>query len=228
MAKPPFGLKPFYSETGLWVAHAQTNGEIRVLAESDGTIRIQHIGYDGNAQIRLSAETTGQLEISQYGSVTDGTITSWALDAGGVPKAVLYGKNASDAITALLTLTDGTLVVSTDEPAAFIQVDPQLVPAAEADLWDPAGDAGDIFDVEFLVVNIDAAASVDVTIGQDVAGGGSLADSELFMDAETVPSKASSGWRGPFRIGGDDHIRGVATAADDANIHFRIKRVTNV
>jgi hypothetical protein len=117
-------------------------------------------------------------------------------------------------------------VISDD--SVYVQTDPQLIAAAEADLWDPGADAGDMYDVEFLVVNVDGTNSVSVSVGQDVGGGGSLSAAEYFMYTETIPAKGDSGWRGPFRIGGDDHIRGVAGAADDAAIHFRIKKVKDV
>ena len=141
-----------------------------------------------------------------------------ASNAGGVP-VIFSATNAG-----VLQME----IINESIDTAMVQIDPQLVPVAEADLWDPGADAGDMFDVEFLVVNIDGTNAVDVSVGQDVGGGGGLTAAEYFMYTETIPAKGSSGWRGPFRIGGDDHIRGVATAADDACIHFRVKKVKDV
>jgi hypothetical protein len=177
------------------------------LVEDDDTLRNAPIGStDGGTTFKnIKVEVTGEQDI------------------------VLHGKDSGGAIDPLLTNINKALIVDTSGGKTPFQVDPQLVPAVEADLWDPGGAAGDIFDVEFLIVNIDASAPVDVTIGQDIGGGDTaLEEYEKFMDAEIVPAKASSGWRGPFRIGGDDHVRGVASAANDANIHFRITRVVNV
>lgn len=177
---------------------------VKVLAETDGTIRAQLVGWDG-AQERVAVETSGKLPFT------------------------VYGKDASSNEDPLRTNANMQLQVEViNDTSVWVQIDPQLVAAAEADLWDPGGDAGDIYDVEFLVVNVDGTNSVDVSVGQDVAGGGGLTAAEYFMYTETIPAKGSSGWRGPFRIGGDDHIRGVATAANDACIHIRAKLIKDV
>lgn len=141
----------------------------------------------------------------------------------------IHGHSSSDVPKPIRTnASDQIQVEVINDQSPYVQVDPQLITAAEADLWDPGADAGDMYDVEFLVVNVDGTDAVDVSVGQDVAGGGGLAAGEYFMYSEIVLAKGTSGWRGPFRIGGDDVIRGIAGAANDACIHFRIKKVVDV
>lgn len=177
---------------------------VKILAETDGTVRVQLLAWDG-AQERVVNETSGRLAIVNYGK-----------DSGGTEDPLRTNANQQLQVEVI------------NDTSVWVQVDPQLIAAAEADLWDPGGDAGDIYDLEFLVVNVDGTNAVDVSIGQDVAGGGGLTAAEYFMFTETIPAKGSSGWRGPFRIGGDDHIRGVATAANDACIHIRAKLIKDV
>jgi len=45
------------------------------------------------------------------------------------------------------------------------------------------------------------------------------------MFNEVIPYPGSSGWRDLGIIAGDDDVRAVASAADDAIIRFRIRRV---
>src|SRR3972149_1713596 len=79
--------------------------------------------------------------------------------------------------------------------------------------------------VQYKVVNIGAgAAAVTVSVGVDVAAGGGLAGPEYDMFNEVIPYPGSSGWRDLGIIAGDDDVRAVASAADDAIIRFRIRR----
>jgi hypothetical protein len=97
---------------------------------------------------------------------------------------------------------------------------------AEGDLWAPGGTSAEEYEVEFFVINNDAAsAAVTVSVGLDLAAGGGLAAPEYWVFNEVVPYPGNLGWRGPFIMRGDDAVRGVASVANDASIHFRIKRV---
>lgn len=109
----------------------------------------------------------------------------------------------------------------------WISVPSAEVPVAEAVLWNPGGTTGEHYLVEFNVVNNDvgAAAIAGVYIGRDVGGGGALGRPEWWMFDETIPYPGNSGWRGPYFMNGDDDIRGVAGVANDASIHFRVRRV---
>jgi hypothetical protein len=109
----------------------------------------------------------------------------------------------------------------------WIEVPSREIPAAEGDLWDPTL-ADDIrFMVEFNVVNNDAggAAAEGIYIGRDIDSGGALAAPEYWMFDWTVPYPGDTGWWGPYYMHGDDAIRGVADVANDASIHFRVRRV---
>lgn len=142
----------------------------------------------------------GQLGVSPYGADEAGNADVWRTDPNRIPWSRLY--------------------------PGYVQVDPVEIPAAEGVLWNPGVVAAQLYEVSFLVVNNDAgAAAVTVSVGVDLAGAGALAAPEYWMYNEIVPYPGTSGWRGPFLIAGDDDVRGVASAANDASIHWRIRRV---
>ena len=85
--------------------------------------------------------------------------------------------------------------------------------------------AAGLYEVYFLIVNIDGTNSVDVTVGRDNDAAGTLTAAEYWMFTEPVAADTNSGWRGAFLMNGDDDIRAVASAADDAVIQFRLRRV---
>lgn len=122
--------------------------------------------------------------------------------------------------------TDPNRVLWTRPYENYLQVDPVWLPAAEGVLYNPGADAAEIYEVSFLGVNVDlGAAAVTISVGVDRDGGGGLSALEYWIRNEIVPYPGSTGWRGPFIIAGNDDVRGVAGAADDVTIHWRIRRV---
>ncbi len=146
----------------------------------------------------------------------DGTLEVWV---------TLVGRDPNNEPTPVNIDSAGAVVVALG--VAWQDIDPVEIPNSEGDLWDPGGLAATIiYEVEFNVVNNDAgSAAVTVSVGLDLARGGSLAAPEYWMFNEIINYPSSSGWRGPFIMHGDDQIRGIASAANDASIHFRVKRV---
>lgn len=177
--------------------------EVVALAESDGTLITSLQGKDSSGnQVSIAVEpTTGELRVVNGGK-----------DAAGNIDEFLTGANQEQVVRNFTVWQD---------------VNPVEIPAAEGDLWDPGGTSAEVYEVEFYIVNNDAgsAAVSGVYVGLDLASGGTLAAPEYWMFNETIPYPGSSGWRGPFIMRGDDQIRGVAAAANDVSIHFRIKRV---
>jgi hypothetical protein len=110
---------------------------------------------------------------------------------------------------------------------AFVDVASVEIPVAEGDLWNPGLADSVIFQVKFNIVNNDAgsAAVSGVYVGREINSTGGLARPYYWVFNETIPFPGQTGWRGPFFIHGDDAIRGVAAAANDASIHFDIRRV---
>jgi hypothetical protein len=110
----------------------------------------------------------------------------------------------------------------------YLQVDPIEMPGAGANLWTPPAPfntANDHYSVEFNIHNIDVAADyVVVTIGHAI-GGAVLADPGYIMRSDTIPIRGATGWMGPYIIAGDDTIYGWAGALNEANVHWRIRRV---
>ena len=103
---------------------------------------------------------------------------------------------------------------------------PVLIPSTEGILYDPGATAAQIYWVQYKVVNIDAgAAAVTVSVGVDIAAGGTLATIEYDMFNDVIPYPGNSGWRDLGMIGGDDDVRGIASAANDAIIRFKVRRV---
>jgi hypothetical protein len=110
----------------------------------------------------------------------------------------------------------------------YVQVDPVLMAAADAVLWNPGATAAELYEVSFNCVNIDTvtAAAIAFNIGVEIGGaGGVLTDDEFWVRNEIIPYPASSGWRGPYLIAGDDDVRGWAAIANDVAVHWRIRRV---
>jgi len=109
----------------------------------------------------------------------------------------------------------------------FVDVPSVELPAAEGDLWDPVGADTDIYRVMFQVIANDAAglAIAGVYVGREIDSAGGLAVPYYWMFNETIPFPSNSGWYGPYYIHGDDAIRGVAADANDASIHFDVRRV---
>ena len=106
-----------------------------------------------------------------------------------------------------------------------VNVDPILMAGADDILWNPGGAATEVYNVEFLIVNVTNVA-VTVSIGVDLAGGGGLAAVEYWMYNDIVPFPGNSGWRGSFTIDGDDDVRGwCVTGANLANVQWRIRRL---
>jgi len=196
---------------------AATNGELYTLnagVDSTGAVQEFLVATDGEAYSLLVGRVDGTDDVQEFLVATDGTVYNAPV-----------GVDRDNTFTSFLTTFDGA-VVTDGVPYLAASV---LVPSSEGNLFDPATlystTSADIFEVSFLVVNIDGAAAVSVSIGQDVGGAGALSDTEYWMYSEPIAATASSGWRGPFYIAGDDIIRGVASAAGDANIHFRVRSV---
>lgn len=197
--------------------------------------------------IPIIIEATGELKVVNYGKAGS-TITAFATETSGEQKNVVYGK-ASGTVTAIKVRATGEqdyMVNGTDEAGnidtfrtdpnriqwvrhydGYVFIDGAAVPSSEGILLDGSAvlTAAGLYAVEFLIVNIDGAASVDVTVGRDNDAGGSLAAAEYWMFTEAVAQDSNSGWRGPFLMNGDDDVRGLASAADDAVIQFRVRRV---
>lgn len=101
-----------------------------------------------------------------------------------------------------------------------------LVPSTEGVLYNPGSTTAQHYWVLYKLVNVDVGgAAVTCSIGVDHAAGGGLATLEYDMFNEVLPYPGTSGWRDLGIIAGDDDIRGIASAADDAIIRFKIRRV---
>ena len=182
----------------------QNGNDYQLSLEADGSSRDQVIlwDYTGGAQIRAAGEP-----------------------ATGEFRTLLSGKDAGGTVDDLRTNANQELIVDIQHND-FIQVDPVEIPVAEGILWNPGAAAAETYEVSFLVVNNDAGgAAVTVSVGVDIAAGGGLAAPEYWVFEEVVPYPGSLGWRGPFIIDGDDDVRGVASVANDASIHFRVTQI---
>jgi len=117
--------------------------------------------------------------------------------------------------------------VQLDDEWVYVEVPSQEVPVAEGDLWNPTGADTTIYEVYFNVINNDAggAAIAGVYIGREINSAGGLAAPYYWMFNETIPHPGESAWRGPYTMHGDDAIRGVAAVANDASVHFRVRRL---
>jgi hypothetical protein len=193
-----------YSEL---IAADSDGNDIQLLAEDDGTGRSQTIlwDYTGGAQIRAAGEpTTGEARVVVCGKDEAGNIDAFLTDQ----HQVLWTRSYEDSIIA----------------------PPIQLPAADGILWNPAGVATELYEVDFIVVNTSGAVTGPISVGVDINRGGGLTAVEYWMYQESLPWPGTSGWRGSARQGflcrGADAVRGLNGAgANLATIHFRIRRI---
>lgn len=172
--------------------------EALALLEDNRSPRVVLYGYDGAAYQRLRTEPSRELATS------------------------LYGQDEAGNVDALRT--DPDRILRTRPYEGYVQVDPLEIGnggAANNLLWDPGAVAAQLYEVDYLVVNVNGAA-ITVTVGVDVTGTGVV--THPWMDSEIIPYPGSSGWRSGGIIAGDDDVRGV-TSLVGAIIHWRIRRV---
>jgi hypothetical protein len=235
-------------------AHNRGQRPTVVLVQDDGTLRTWalQVGRDANGQERVAlveADRTPRSQLVLWETTTPGPIRWRGEAAAGEAAVSLYGTNVSGNIQAIENEDTGELRVvglGADEANNLdrIRTDPNRIswtrpheeyifvasveiPNPEGPLWTPGAAATVIYEVDFLVVNNDAgSAAVAVSIGRDIAGAGAaLAAPRFWVFNEIVPYPGSLGWRRGFRIAGNDVIRGVAAVANDASIHWKIKRI---
>lgn len=185
-------------------------------------------GHDSNGNPKqFLLEDTGEQKNVLHGKAS-GTITSVGVEAtSGELRTVLNGKDSGGNIDPLRTNANQQLQVELANSLGIVQLDPALIPSSEGTLLDGSASltSGAVYEVTFVIANIDGTNAVSVNIGVDVGAGGSLAAEEYFLNSYLVPAQDIAG---PFMltIAGDDDIRGAAGAANDAAIHFtRVERV---
>ena len=217
----------------LFVGKTVDGSEEPILLENSRELRIVLAGVDAGAVIRrLLTESNGALINALYGKDSGAVLRAFATETSGEQKIVNHGKDSAGNIDPIRTNDDQQVQIEVVNASSFpsggggtpIVVDPQFLPSSEGLLWDPGTGPTDIYDVEILVVNSGTTPET-VTVGVDVDAGGSLQANEHVISADSIAPNADSGWRGPFRITGDDTFRGNTTTASTVAIHFRITKV---
>jgi hypothetical protein len=188
--------------------------------EPDGTLRIWglQIGLSSAGETKFGLEVTGEQRILNLG--TNGTtIIAVGLEPTGEQRMVLMGWDGA-ALIRLLTNDLGQLYMEPYEH--WVNVPPVEFTNVDIVLWNPGLTSADLLLVEFEVYAFTGAASV-VTLYQDIGGVGTPSNLEYIMNAESLASKA----RNTFvrLIKGDDDLRGLTTAGNDANLHLRVRQV---
>jgi len=205
--------------------------------EPTGEQRVINVGSsDGGTTLeRIKTETTGEQDLVLHGKDSGSNIDPLRTNASqqlqveviGSPTSVnnvLQGHDEASNVDVLRT--DPSRILWMRPFENWLNVDPVLIPSSEGILYNPGTTAAQIYWIQYKVVNVDAsAAAVTVSVGADIAAGGGLATIEYDMFNEIIPYPGSSGWRDLGMIGGDDDVRGIASAADDAIIRFKIRRV---
>lgn len=194
------------------LARDRTNaatGYVVELAEPDGTIRRWNVtaGKDGATEVAIAVEATGEQKVSNYGKQSGGALGAFRLNANEQLQVEVIG-----------------------DSSVYEHVDPIKIPVAQAAVLTPASDlssgtASDLYEVILEVVNIDGANSVVVSVGVEVdGGGGALTGEEFFIRSEVVPAPGGLGPR-TIWLPGNDIIRAEAAVADDAAIHWKIRKI---
>lgn len=153
---------------------ALDTSSIMPLAESDGTLRNQLVGWDGSSQTRILTETSGTLKQMLIG-LAGATETRIKVETTGEQDIVFHGKDSGGTIDPLRTNDDKQLqvetidekgsqtpkILGTADPAATTNTNLYTVPAATSTL------------VTMLsAANRSAITPVAIRIGIDVGGGG--------------------------------------------------------
>lgn len=183
-------------------------------------------GHDSNGNPKqFLLEDTGEQKNVLHGKAS-GTITAVKVEGTtGELDLVVHGKDSGGNIDPIRTNTNQQLQIEIVKD--LVQLDPVAIPSTEGVLLDGSASltSGAVYEVTFVIANIDGTNAVSVNIGVDVGAGGSLAAEEYFLNSYLVPAQDIAG---PFMltIASDDDIRGAAGAANDAAIHFtRVERV---
>lgn len=203
-----------------------TGRERVYLVEADGTVRGQVVLWETTTPgpIRARGEPiAGEACVSLYGTSVSGNVVAVENEDSGELRVVQMGADEAANIDRLRT--DPNRIQWQRPYDGYLLVPSAEIPVAEAALWAPGAGAAILYEVSFAVINNDAggAAIANVYVGRGV-GGGALARPHYWMFNETVSFPANSGWRGPFLMAGNDTVRGSAAVANDASIHFRIRR----
>ena len=174
------------------------------------------------------ASTRTSSDATNWGT-TDNTLDPdlasliYLLESDGTLKTALYGKDSSSNLDPLRTNASQQLQVEVVAgiSTTIVQLDSVLVPSTEGVLLDGSASltAASVYQVTFEIVNIDGTNAVTVSIGVDLAAGGSLAGAEFFMTDVVIPAGGTSGTK-VLTMASDDDIRGIAGAANDAAIWF--------
>ena len=212
-------------------SNAMDRGGLSVppLTEDDRTLRswalsIKRRAAGGSPEVHELAEDDGTPKVVNYGKDAAGNQDAIRINASQQAMVQLVGADESPNDDVLRT--DPNRILWTRPFENWINVDPLLIPNSEGILYNPGTTAAQIYWILYKVVNIDASgAAVTVSVGADIAAGGGLATIEYDMFNEIIPYPGTSGWRDLGMIGGDDDVRGIASAANDAIIRFKIRRV---
>ena len=179
--------------------------ERTVSGEAGGEMRTVPMIHDGTSLVRILAEANRTAGVSLHATDTGGTVRGIENETTGELRIV-------------------TLPWTPERP---LQLDAVLVPNSQGVLLDGSASltSAGVYEVSFVIVNIDGTNAVTVSVGVDLAAGGALAAAEFYMTDVVVPAGGSTGVH-TITMAADDDIRGVAGAANDAAIHFtRVIRV---
>jgi len=210
-------------------AKNRNNKDVQPLTEDDRTLRMWALQVlrrtsGGNADVVALAESNGRPTVMLYGQDVSANHDPLRTNSDLQLMTQLVG--ADEAANNDAVRTDPDRILWTRPYEGWVQQDGVAVPVPEGIVYNPGTTAAQSYWVQYKVVNIDAgAAAVTVSVGVDVAAGGSLAGPEYDMFNEVIPYPGSSGWRDLGIIAGDDDIRAVASVADDAIIRFKIRRI---
>mgnify|MGYP001596749047 FL=1 len=190
-------------------------------------MRFQSVLYhSGTTQIREKAETDGSPISSNYGKA-GGTLTAFKVRSTGELDMMLNGTDSSGTIATVRT--DPNRILWTRPYEQVVQLDNTAIPSTDGILLDGSVllAASAVYEITFEVMNVDGTNAVVVDVYVDIAAGGTASAPEYILQDWTIPAGGSSG-EIHLTMASDDDIRGIAGAADDANIRWiKVRRVDN-
>lgn len=217
----------------LLVGHNAAGAETEVFVEDEGQLGVSLYGGGPTDIEQVAVQDLGGGAGTPHGLINTPLLWDGAnfvnpgaeTQARGAAQRMMF-QGQDEATNPDAVRTDPNRILWLRNYLGYVQVPSAEVPAPEGDVWNPGAAGTVLYEFCFLVTNNDAGgAAVTVSVGIDVGAVGALAAPEYVMFEEVVPYPGTSGWRGPFVMNGDDAVRAEASVANDASIHFKVRRV---
>jgi len=217
----PKKILEFFSRVGLYLFKSDGN-EIEAAAEDDGTQRQQTILYDGTNQVRARAEATGEARVVPLVSDDQGTTLRYidSETTGEVRIVPLGSDDAGTTLRYLRTLSDGTLVVDTQDTGSHVWVAPvRLTGVTPTTIYTcPAST------IAIVTIHFAATTTTNLSLHR-VPSGGSADATNALMTTYPVTANLPPAGVGPFTLHASGLISATAAIANNIVVHLTVQEI---